>query len=106
MEQGDIESLKKQAALSGQSITEHVLYSVKHSQEKHIMQAKIDDLQSRLTYLENQGKKVPTHKRISIPVTYQEWELINRQAHKAQLPKSQFLRAQLFQAKPERPALE
>ena len=101
----DKAELIKQAASSAGKTTSEYLNDLITNNQSPQLQAKIESLQGRIKYLETLGKKIPTHKRISIPFTFEEWQQIDQAAHKAGIPKTQLLRAQLFRTQ-NRPELE
>ena len=97
--------LEKFAKEQGKTITEVLLGGLENAGKTHFLESKIKDMQEQITelitkYEKVTGKKAKTTRKITIPVTDQEFKAIHKAAFEAGLPKSQFVRKYLTNQKP------
>ena len=82
-----------------------LLGGLENAGKTHFLESKIKDMQEQITelitkYEKVTGKKAKTTRKITIPVTDQEFKAIHKAAFDAGLPKSQFVRKYLTNQKP------
>ena len=109
LEPEDIEALKTQAALNNTTVTNLITSGITGSKNQDHLKEKIKALESQLQdvterYQKVTGKKIKLDKRISIPVSLEQFKALNLAAAKDNKTKSQFLRDIIF-PRQERKAL-
>ena len=101
LEESKIEEIKKTAESEGKTLTDILLEGLFVSGEIRLRDARIAELEKSQRDLEAKfeaatGKKPRTKKRISIPVTDAEFEVIKKIAFERDVSKSQLLRNMLI----------
>jgi len=91
--------------ISQAQIIEDAVRNSSNNDSEHL-NVQLDIKDQQIAFLENSiekltGKKPKRIKRISIPVSIEEFVLINKQSHTHQLPKTDFLRMKIFGVKPK-----
>ena len=104
------QKLESEAKLSNRTLTDLLNERLIQGDQAAALQVQINELQAQIDELQRlyraaTNKPVPKRKRISIGVTIQEFDLIDKAAHARRISKAELLRSVLFK-KADLPALE
>ena len=91
-----IQTLKAIATEQGKTLTDIVVGGMSAAVERVDLTRKIQELQDRIQEMESKGKKTSLGKRISVPVSRDEFRKISIESAKAGLPKGRFVRELLI----------
>ena len=97
VEEHHLKEIKKMAADHGKTVTEILVEGVFESRATFKLEEQIKDLSKQVLALterltrETEGR-IKTKKRISIPVTDEEFEKIDKLAHESQISKAKLMR--------------
>ena len=97
LEESKLEEIRKRAKKQGKTVTDVLTEGVFDSERQYYLEQQILDLKKQLTdmaekYKSATGHKIQTTKRISIPLTNIEYDMINKAAFESGKSKAQFLR--------------
>ena len=85
------------AKSKGKSVSDYMQETIQNAGQIHYLQQQLKDMEARVQDMERRyrdatGRRIKTAKKITVPVTHEEYKQISRAALEAGLPRGQFLR--------------
>ena len=103
-------ALEQQAKEQGKTITDILLEGLDNATHTHFLKQQIQELHDKnqeleAKYMQATGHKVNMQKRITVPVTDREYQIISKAAAEAKLSRGRFVRSVLIDETRPAPAL-